>query len=198
MSSHDFIYRTIGASNHVKDDRAELDFYATDPIAVEKLIEKEDLNKQIWECACGNGHLSQRLINNGYSVFSSDIVQREFPCEIIDFLRADASLYSGKFDIVTNPPYKYAKEFVLKSLEILSEGCKCAMFLKLTFLEGKTRLKELFSKYPPKTVWVFSDRVQCAKNGDFESLKASGGSAVAYAWFIWEKGYQGDTALKFI
>jgi len=25
---------------------------------------------------------------------------------------------------------------------------------------------------------------------------ASGGGAIAYAWFVWEKGYKGDTVLK--
>ena len=63
------------------------------------------------------------------------------------------------------------------------------MFLKLTFLESKSR-KELFEKYPPKKIWVFSERIQCAKNGDFEGMKQGGGSAVAYAWFIWEKGFK--------
>jgi len=29
-------------------------------------------------------------------------------------------------------------------------------------------------------------------------MKAGGGSAVAYAWFIWEKGYKGDTIVKWI
>ena len=33
----------------------------------------------------------------------------------------------------------------------------------------------------------------CAKNGDFEQYK---GAAMSFAWFIWEKGYKGDTILK--
>lgn len=101
-------------------------------------------------------------------------------------------------DILTNPPYKYAKEFVLKALELVSTGRKVYMFLKLTFLEGKSRFKDLFSKYPPKSIYVFSERVMCAKNGDFETMKAGGGSAVAYAWFVWEKGWQGKTTIDWI
>ena len=31
----------------------------------------------------------------------------------------------------------------------------------------------------------------CAKNGEFEAMKQGGGSAVAYAWFVWEQGYTG-------
>ena len=33
-------------------------------------------------------------------------------------------------------------------------------------------------------------------NGDFKKYNYNG--AVAYAWFVWEKGYKGDTILKWI
>ena len=102
------------------------------------------------------------------------------------------------YDILTNPPYKYAKEFVLQALDMVKDGRKVYMFLKLTFLEGKTRYKELFKKYPPKNIYVFSERVMCAKNAEFEKMKAGGGSAVAYSWFVWEKGNYSDTIIKWI
>ena len=77
------------------------------------------------------------------------------------------------------------------------EGKKVAMFLKVQFLEGKER-KQLFREHPPRTVYVSSSRIMCAKNGEFERMKAGGGSAVAYAWFVWEKGYKGDTIVRWI
>ena len=58
------------------------------------------------------------------------------------------------------------------------------------------KYKKLFEKYPPKIIWVSSSRITCAKNSDFAGMKAGGGSAVAYAWYIWEKGYTGDTIVK--
>ena len=88
-----------------------------------------------------------------------------------------------------------ATEFVEHALEIVEDGCKVAMFLKLQFLEGKKR-KTLFEKYPPKTVYVSSSRLLCAKNAEFEKMREGGGSAVAYAWCVWEKGYRGDTKIK--
>jgi hypothetical protein len=72
------------------------------------------------------------------------------------------------------------------------------MFLKLTFLEGKARYKELFSKYPPARIYVFSERIMCAKNGAFKEMIAGGGSAVAYAWYVWEDGYNKETIIKWI
>ena len=98
-------------------------------------------------------------------------------------------------DIVTNPPYKYAKEFAEHALELLPDGGKCAMFLKLQFLEGKARRK-LFEKYPPRTVYVSSSRLHCAKNGDFAAYQNK--SCITYAWFVWEKGFAGEPVIRWI
>ena len=192
------VYKIIGASNHAVDgEREKDDFYATDGIAIDKLLKVEKPSNFIWECACGAGHLSERLKEYGYEVFSSDIIDRGYyGTNIKDFLTEEN--LDSDFDILTNPPYKYAKEFVLKALDLVSEGRKVYMFLKLTFLEGKARFNEIFNKYPPKNIYVFSERVACAKNGQFDKIKELGGSAVAYAWFVWQKGFKGDTIIKWI
>lgn len=195
------IYKTLGESNHTDKERQSEDYYATDPIAIDKLVKVVNLPKYIWECACGEKHLSNRLEELGYAVYSSDIVERCNKIKKLDFLKAnrdDCQSIANKFiSIVTNPPYKYAKEFVLKALDLLTYGELCCMFLKLTFLEGKGRYKDLFSKYPPKKILVFSERVLCAPNGNFIEAKKQG-SAVAYAWFIWEKGFNGKTTIDWI
>lgn len=89
-------------------------------------------------------------------------------------------------DIITNPPYKYALDFIYKALQIIPDGHKVAMFLKVQFLEGKER-KHLFKNFPPKVVYISSSRILCAKNADFKRMRENGGSAVAYAWFVWGK-----------
>lgn len=194
------LWRTIGASNHTDKERESDDYYATDPVAIEKLLMVETPHNQIWECACGAGHLSEVLKTCGYKVCSTDIRDRgyeRFDGEL-DFLTAQDAPFTGDFDILTNPPYKSAKEFVLKALALLPLGCRCYMFLKLTFLEGKARYAELFKNNPPRKIYVFSERVLCAKNGEFERMRESGGSCVAFAWFVWEKGYKGETTVGWI
>ena len=192
------VYSSIGASNHaVNGEREENDYYATEPRAVELLLEQERFTPYVWECACGEGHISEVLKSHGYKVKSSDLLDRGYEgTEIIDFLevsKGDIWLDYSR-DIITNPPYKYAKEFVEHALDISSDGTKIAMFLKLTFLEGQAR-KKMFKKSPPKRVYVFSSRVKCAKNGNFENV---GSSAVCYAWFIWEKGFTGSPIIKWV
>ena len=183
-----------GASNHSDSERQVDDYYATDPIAIHKLCNVEKFSHIVFEPAAGGGHLVNALKEHGYEVIASDIVDRtEGGCILQDFFTCEHSDY----DIITNPPYKFAKEFIEHAVNIVDTGRKVAMFLKLTFLEGKARQK-FFKENPPKKVWVFSERILCAKNGDFEGLKASGGSAVAYAWFVWEKGYKGETTVGWI
>jgi len=189
------VFSPLGANNHSSATRVEHDYYATDPKALEMLLELEDFSEYVWECACGGGHLSKVLIDNGYKVKCSDIVYRGFEdTQIINFLDVQKEDVKNDFprDIITNPPYKYAKEFVEKALEISSDGVKIAMFLKLTFLEGTARY-EMFKKYPPKKIYVFSKRINCGKNGEF-----TGSSAVCYAWFIWEKGYTGKPVVSWL
>lgn len=188
------IFKTLGASNHTTGLRQPDDYYATDPIAAQLLLQAEHFDKNIWECACGEKHLSHVFELAGYNVRSSDIIDR---CgnEVFDFLSPHNKSWHG--DIITNPPYKYAHRFIEKSLQIIPGGHKVAMFLRLLFLEGKAR-KRLFLDSPPHTIYVSSSRIICAKNGDFNAMRASGGSAQAYAWFVWVKGYNGDTIVKWI
>lgn len=186
------VFINLGASNHAKKGtRAEYDYYATDPIAAKLLLEVKPQLNNIWECACGEGHLARVFDNYGKLNKATDLMDRGYG-SIEDFLLNDEPYKNG--DIVTNPPYSKAVEFVKHALNKVDEGRYVCMFLKVLFLESQTR-KELFSKYPLKTIYVSSTRINCAKNGDFKTYNSS---AIAYAWYVWKKGYKGDTVVKWI
>lgn len=121
------IYTTLGASNHTDKKREAHDYYATDPIAIDALLEKATLSHKIWECACGAGDLSKRLISLGYEVKSTDLIDRGFGKGGVDFL-AETEVFEG--DILTNPPYKYAQEFVEHALTLVPTGNRVFMFRK--------------------------------------------------------------------
>ena len=183
----------LGARNCAHNERAQNDYYATEPKAAHLLMAVEKFQPVIWECACGEGHLAKEFEKAGYSVYASDLIDRGYG-EVLDFLACSAP---PRFDcdIITNPPYSKAQEFVEHALDISADGTKVAMFLKIQFLETKGR-KRLFEKYPPKTVYVSSSRLHCAMNGEFERFAKS--NAICYAWYVWVKGYKGDTVLKWI
>lgn len=183
----------LGARNYAQNERESNDYYATEPKAARLLMEVEKFAPMIWECACGEGHLAKEFVKAGYQVYATDLIDRGYGYQQ-DFLSVAAPPCKG-FDIITNPPYSKAQEFVEHALDILEDGCKVAMFLKIQFLEGKSR-RELFRKYPPKTIYVSSLRLKCAMNGDFERYAKS--NAICYAWYVWQKGYTGDTIIKWI
>ena len=184
------VFKPIGSSNHTPDERAEHDYYATDPQAVEMLLALETFAPVIWEPACGEGHISKVLQAHGHDVISTDLIYRGFgDPEPMDFLTETFPDFEG--DIITNPPYSAGLEFVERALETVRPGGKVAMFLRVQFLEGKKR-GELFSKTPPRTVYISRSRLSRAKNGDFTHVE----NAIAYAWYIWEKGFTGDPVIK--
>ena len=190
MAGSSKVFKTLGSSNHTADERAANDYYATDPQAVEMLLALESFAPLIWEPACGEGHISKVLTANGYEVISTDLIYRGYgEPEPMDFLTETFPDFEG--DIITNPPYSAGLEFVERALETVRPGGKVAMFLKMQFLEGKRR-GELFAKTPPRTVYISRSRLACAKNGDFSHTE----KAIAYAWYVWEKGFTGDPVIK--
>lgn len=164
------------------------DFYPTPPSAVHALADKYLLPDIIWEPACGDGAISKALIGRGHEVISTDLVYRGYGEGGIDFLKARHSLAET---IVTNPPYKLAEDFIWKA-HALDVGVTC-LLLKLSFLEGVSR-KKLFSVYPPRMVYVFSKRLTMTRNG--EAQRSSG--MIAFAWFIWERGFNGSPEIGWL
>lgn len=76
--NYNSIWKIIGASSHTEEKRQQDDYYATDPVAIDKLLTVEKPYPLIWECACGEGHLSKRLQDFGYIVYSTDLVDRGY------------------------------------------------------------------------------------------------------------------------
>ena len=144
-------HATLGARNYAQNERETNDYYATEPKALELLLDIETFDHSVWECACGEGHLSEVLKQRGYDVKSTDLIDRGYGVGGVDFLQ-HTEMYNG--DIITNPPYKYAQQFVEHSLEIIPKGNRVAMFLKIQFLEGKGR-RIMFDNSPPLNLYMF-------------------------------------------
>ena len=127
----------------------------------------------------------------GKSVWNTDIVNRGGQDDVVNFLECSKK-YKG--DIITNPPYKYCTQFILKALDLVEDGHKVAMFLKLTTLESQERYEKIFSHFPPKYIYVYVKRIACYKNGN----QSNSQSAVAYAWFVWVKGSKTEPIVRWL
>lgn len=179
---------SIVGSSRRNGEREKNDFYPTPSFAVEELLNREHFNGTIWECACGEGDISEVFLKRGFDVRSSDLIDRNYG--IVE------NFFESKHisdNIVTNPPYKYALEFVNEAKK--KSNKKIAMFLKTVFLESEKR-KVMFEDkdFPLKKVFQFSKRISLYKNG--EKMKNSG--MIAYAWFVWDKEYKGKPTIEWI
>ena len=96
MSGSKKVFTTLGSSNHVPEEREAFDYYATDPRAVEMLLELEQFSPVIWEPACGEGHISKVLQAHDYEVISTDLIYRGFgDPEPLDFLKKTRHIQWG-------------------------------------------------------------------------------------------------------
>ena len=203
-----------------KSMRQEDDFYATDPKALEALINApcvsynqrtqdvllncfRDRGYCIWEPAAGNGNLSNYLCEHGYNVIASDLKYRGCTDgSIIDGLDFLTTYPYNKFKgaaahpyvILTNPPYSLATEFIEHALNILPNGGLYIALMNITYLHGIDRYKRVYSKGTLREVYVFSKKIHVYKN----NIPTGHTSMCVYAWYVFQKGYNGQPTLYWL
>jgi hypothetical protein len=174
------ITRIVGSGN---PNREKDDFYATPNWAIDALLDRETFSGEIWEPACGDGAICERLKTYGYNnIYATDLINRGYGDGHFDFLNSNRKTDN----IITNPPFKLGTKFTLHALNLAND--RVVIFNKLTFLEGKERRDKLFSLNMLKTVYVFGERV--GFNG--------GGGMLAFAWYVFDKTYNGKPTLEWI
>ena len=165
---------------YVSDQRRPEDLYSTDPVAVRALLKVETFEGLIWEPACGKGAISELLKSEGMEVISSDLFDWGYGKTGIDFLGTNRVVPN----IITNPPYKIANQFIEKSYQSASH--KIALLLQLTYLQGVARHR-LWKRMRPNRIWVFVKRL-----GFWIPSAGKIRRGIPYAWFIWDKHADSD------
>ena len=166
-------------------------FYATHPSVAQDIISIEHFHDKVLEPFCGSGTMAEVFKKNGFTVEAYDLIDRGYG-KVGDFFKVDFA--EKEYDIVSNPPYdKTLISIVQRCVQLCYN--KVALLLPLSYLSGTERAEKLYRILPPKTVYVYSNRIQIGKDGVFDN---SVGNKITYAWYIWEKGYKGDTLLKMI
>lgn len=179
----------------VKYERREADFYATPPEYVDCLAHIVDLNgRTIWEPACGEGHISKRLLTaTSAKVYSTDLHDRGYGRGGIDFLRA-TSTPRNTDAIVTNPPYgDLAEAFVRKAIELMQPvGGMVAMFLRNEWDCSAEDRPDLFEGHP-----AFATKIVTTKRPRW--IEGSTGSPRhSYSWFVWDWRHGGLPTIRYI
>lgn len=173
--------------------RAKNDLYNTPPEAVDYLLKLESFSNDIVEPMCGMGNISEELKKNGYNVYSYDKFDYGYGETGVDIF--ETKEYDIPCDIISNPPYKNIHKYIIQALKLTNQ--KVAFLCKITLLETERRYKNVFKDNPPARIYVFVKRIYCYKD-EQDRIKNSKQSSVCYAWFVWDKTYDGDTIIKWI
>lgn len=202
------VYANIGT--HSDSIRQEEEFYSTNPIFIDLILEREPWLKnpelKVLEPSAGNGVLADRFLElTGNQMDMYDLVSRREDIIAKDFFEAD---YKDKYDvIITNPPYLKdtmkttcgLADYINKALNEVKVGGSVIMFLKTLHLESRVRYEKIFKNNPPSKLYVFSDRISCYKNGDENYTQG----AISYTIFLWtnkkeDGSFDKDTKIDWI
>lgn len=175
----------------------DLDGFNTPKIAVESILEKEKLYKNVWEPAAGLHYIAKELDVAGHNVFTSDIHRwhKDTECQR-SFMDFTQSPYGDDYDVFTNPPFKQAFNFAMHGLRILNKDATVALLLRVQFLEGIKRKLELFDNFRPYKLYVYSYRLP-RMSRFFYTGKIST-STLSFGWFVWKVGYYKSTTVEWL
>lgn len=180
-------------------DRQKEDYYATPTeeviniLNILKPFEQESTNINVLEPTCGEGHMIKGILkycelnNINMNLYGTDLIDRGYKNEMVNLTYGDDFLKKTKEDfplidyIIMNPPYKNCHDFIAKALQISNKGVLA--LVRLQFLEGQKRYEKIFKDNPPSKVYVYIDRICCAKNGDFEKNNSK---IQPYCWCYWD------------
>ena len=171
----------------------KLDFYPTPPWAARAGLEVvralDPDADDVWEPACGQGHIADPLRQLGCLVQATDIHPFGFG-GVHDFLGpapAALSWANAPEWVITNPPFRHGAQFVQRGLEVASAGV--AILARLAFMEAASRFELLFGGPTPVSVVApFIERVPM----QLGAYVPGGDTATAYAWFVWQKRSFGE------
>ena len=166
--------------------RPKNDFYQTPYSMTRHLLDREKFEGKIFEPCCGEGAILKVLDEYNY----------EYSCGDITFALNFLENFSQNDNIITNPPYSLAKEFILHAKKHTSK--KIAMLLPLNYLHGIQRYREVWldTEFPLKKIYVFC-RYPMLSNEIREDGKYETGMMV-YAWFIWDRAHKGSATIDWI
>jgi hypothetical protein len=178
------------------------DLYETPECAVRALLDVEDIPRAVWEPAAGRGAIVRPLIATGRTVIATDL--NDYNCEYheggIDFLMEQSAPADC---IVTNPPFKLGTEFVAHAIDLVP---RVHMLLRLAFLEGirwhdaapgAHGSKALGLNRTLARVHIFAPRLPMMhRDGWYGPINSN--SAMAFAWFTWDRDHKGPPSLGWI
>ena len=173
-----------------------LEHWETPEWAVQAILRKEILTRQVIDPCTGTGVMSRIAKNAGYSVTSYDVFNWGYDQTLIwDWLSgAHSSLPDGDFSVFMNPPFSKGEDFVTHALEYGARKVVC--FNRFSWWESRRR-REFWEELPPSRVYICGDRADCWRH-DIPQDQRGSSTPTAHAWFVWERGNPPGTLIGHI
>lgn len=156
--------------------RKKSDFYETPYSITEQFLLKGhfDAHQEVLEPACGQGAIVRVLQKLGCSNITSYDIEKNFLTETVQYDQ-----------IITNPPFSLADEFILKAKEIARD--RFAFLLPLSYLHGKRRYDTIWTNktFPLSRVYVFTRYPMLGDALRDDGCYRTG--MMVYAWYLWER-----------
>ena len=159
-----------------KYNKIKNNFVQTPTEVTNQLLQLEAFMGNVLEPCCGNGAISEILIEKGFNVKSSDLFDYGYG-EVRDLFDIN-EMYDN---VITNPPFSLNIDMIEKLLSITKNKLALLWYVKNigNIIESR-RSKGL------KTIYVFNQRIQ------WKETKIGW----LFAWYVWEKEYNGNIIIK--
>ncbi|MBV1917584.1 MAG: class I SAM-dependent methyltransferase [Sphingomonadaceae bacterium] len=165
--------------------------------ALGQFRQEKEAGEAIWDPCAGSGRTMVTFVENGFKVFTSDIVHRIDPDQYqsmklpvfasADFLEVKKA--PAACSIVCNPPFSYvadiAEAFVRHALRLATR--RVCMLLPIKWEGSQGRFRLFAEDHPPQAVLILTQRPSMPPGDMIESMgrKAFNGGVVDYAWYVW-------------
>ncbi|MFC3075167.1 hypothetical protein [Shinella pollutisoli] len=177
--------------------RDTLDWYVEPHECSRALFRVEEFQGTIWDPACGFGRIVQQARSLDKIAIGSDIVKRGDICDFTaDFFSMES--FPDFENIITNPPFGRAEEFVRRALEIIPPHGKVAAILPIVWLAGFSTKRHWLPKSPLCKVYPISPRPSMPPGLVIEAGIKPGNGTKDYCWLVWKRDYIGKAEVIFL
>jgi len=163
--------------------RSRQDFYVEPTWCARRLFEVEPFTGLVWDPACGLCTIPKAAREAGLSSYASDIAE-EGEGARQDFLTAGPP--AAPFSVVTNPPFKLAREFVERAL--ILNATKVAILFPVARLNAASRW---LVPLPLARVLLLTPRPSMPPGEAILRGEKPQGGRMDFAWLVFAQGHDG-------
>lgn len=166
------------------------DWYVEPEWCSEALFAAVPFEGKICDPCCGLGRVLDAAAAAGYQTLGGDIRDRGASARH-DFLQLDffnPQIALSAENIVCNPPYKFGDQFAQEAVARAER--KAALLLRSGWANAASRSRWL-EALPLRHVLAISPRPSMPPGRVIQSGKKVGNGREDYAWFVFERGYEG-------